>query len=188
MRPAFFVIITNGACGAPHSSGPAVPASDRTLALATALPPWLVGRNEPTREESPEESFCPTDHRLTPLGHPGGTGNRLREQGLGRLLTILPWYPLASNLACINEATPRGESPEATRPDSRGHTARSRRPHGREPEDTLAQDTLAQLSAPALEPRGPVPLPDRSPVVTRNYRWLNSASGPGRPPAPLTFT
>ena len=53
------------------ASGPSVPSSDRTLALATALPPWLVGRNEPTREESPEESFCPTDHRLTLLGHPG---------------------------------------------------------------------------------------------------------------------
>ena len=37
------------------ASGPLAPSSDRTLALATALPPWLVGRREPTREESPEE-------------------------------------------------------------------------------------------------------------------------------------
>ena len=42
-------------------------------------------------------------------------------QGLGRLLTILPWYPLAPNLACTNEAAPRGESPD-------GHTAEI--PHG----------------------------------------------------------
>ena len=122
MRPSTDVVISTKAPAA-HvlSSGPPAPASDRTLALATALPPWLVGRKEPTREESPEEVLCPTDHRLTPLGHPGGTGNRLREQGLGRLLTILPWYPLAPNLACTNEAAPRGESPD-------GHTAEI--PHG----------------------------------------------------------
>ena len=35
--------------------GPPAHSSDRTLALATALPPWLVGRRKPTREESPEE-------------------------------------------------------------------------------------------------------------------------------------
>ena len=100
------------------------------------MPPWLVGRRKPTREESPEEVLCPTGHRLTPLGHPGGTGNRLREQGLGRLLTILPWYPLASNLACINEATPRGESPEAIRPEPDGQTAET--PRTRSHTDMLA--------------------------------------------------
>ena len=50
-------------------------------------------------------------------------------QGLGRLKTILPWYPFAPNLACTNEAAPRGESPDghtAEIPD--GHTAES--PHG----------------------------------------------------------
>ena len=46
--------------------------------------------------------------------------------------------PLGHGLACTNEATPRGESPEAIRPEARGHTARTRRPHGRESEDTLA--------------------------------------------------
>ena len=77
----------------------------------------------------------------------GTTGGREQVWGqrLGRLLTILPWFPLTPNLACTNEETPRGESPEATRPDSRGHTARHRRPHGRE-----SEDTLAQLRAPAL--------------------------------------
>ena len=39
------------------------------------------------------------------------------------MLTILPWYPLTPNLACTNEATPRGESPEAIRPDPDGHPA-----------------------------------------------------------------
>ena len=149
MRPSTDVSLLLTARAALLSSGSPVPSSDRTLALATARPPWLVGRNEPTREESPEESFCPIDHRLTPLGHPGGTGNRLREQGLGRLLTILPWYPLASNLACINEATPRGESPEATRPDSRGHTART---PIRNLDDTLAHGHAR--ASQSARPRG----------------------------------
>ena len=35
------------------------------------------------------------------------------------------WYPRPQP-ACTNEATPYGESPEATRPDTGGHTARHR--------------------------------------------------------------
>ena len=55
----------------------------------------------------------------------GTTGGR--EQvwgpGLGSLLTMLPWFPRYPNLACTNEATPRGESPEAIRPEPDGHPA-----------------------------------------------------------------
>ena len=39
------------------------------------------------------------------------------------MLTMLPWFPRHPNLACTNEATPRGESPEAIRPDPDGHPA-----------------------------------------------------------------
>ena len=50
----------------------------------------------------------------------GTTGGR--EQvwgpGLGSLLTMLPWFPRYPNLACTNEETPYGESPEAARPDT----------------------------------------------------------------------
>ena len=56
----------------------------------------------------------------------------------GRLQTVLPWRLRSPNLACTNEETPRGESPEATRPDSRGHTARVRTPYGEIPSDTHA--------------------------------------------------
>ena len=99
----------------------------------------------------------------------GTTGGREQVWGqrLGRLLTILPWFPLTPNLACTNEETPRGESPEATRPDSRGHTARHRRPHGRESEDTLAQDTLAQswLSGVRAIARQPPPTELNTPAL-----------------------
>ena len=51
------------------------------------------------------------------------------------------------NLACTNEVTPYGESPEAIRPDTHGHTAESLEASRPESErDTLAhvEDTLAQ--------------------------------------------
>ena len=56
-------------------------------------------------------------------GTRGTTGDREQVwgRGPGRLQTILPWYPLAPNLACTNEAAPRGESRD-------GHTAEI--PHG----------------------------------------------------------
>ena len=85
----------------------------------------------------------------------GTTGGR--EQvwgpGLGSLLTMLPWFPRYPNLACTNEVTPRGESPEATRPDTKGHTARYRRPHGRESEDTFANRTEDTLTHPLADPQ-----------------------------------
>ena len=38
--------------------------------------------------------------------------------------TILPWYPFAPNLACTNEAAPRGESPDGHVAEIlHGHTA-----------------------------------------------------------------
>ena len=127
----------------------------------------------------------------------GTTGGReqVGGQGPGRLQTFLPWSSGAPDLACTNEATPRGESPEATRPDPKGHTARYRRPHGRDSEDTFAhraEDTLThRLADPqrSESDRRPaeartrqlcdhdalVPLPDRSIVLitlvsVRHYR------------------
>jgi len=137
----------------------------------------------PTREESPEESFCPTDHRLTPLGHPGGTGNRLREQGRGRLLTILPWYPLASNLACINEATPRGESPEAIRPDPDGHpaeipTATRPRLRGQARTRTCSRAGVAQRRHPHVAYAIPDWLGERNPGVLTPGLSRSAALGP----------
>ena len=55
------------------------------------------------------------------LGHIEGTGNRCGV-GTGHQDLVIPDL----NLGCTNEATPYGESPEATRPDTRGHTARLR--------------------------------------------------------------
>ena len=62
----------------------------------------------------------------------GTTGGReqVGGQGPGRLQTILPRSTGAPDLACTNEATPRGESPTAIRP-------RHRRPPGRDSADTL---------------------------------------------------
>ena len=111
---------------------------------------------EANQGREPRGGACPTDHRRTLLGHPGDTSNRLSRQGLGRLLTILPWYPLASNLACINEATPRGESPEATRPDT---------------SITVVTDTLAHGHARASQcdqPRGHIDKP-RSECEPRGF-------------------
>ena len=54
------------------------------------------------------------------LGHIEGTGNRCGV-GTGLHDLVIP----DPNLACTNEATPYGESPEAKRPDTvglRGHT------------------------------------------------------------------
>ena len=66
-------------------------------------------------------------------------------QGPGRLQTILPWLLRSPNLACTNEATPRGESPEAIRPDTEGEET----PRGESPEairpDT--EDTHAHARA-----------------------------------------
>ena len=49
--------------------------------------------------------------------------------------------PLGHGLACTNEATPRGESPEAIRPEPERHTARARERHARARRDTLAHLT-----------------------------------------------
>ena len=51
-------------------------------------------------------------------GTRGTTGDREQVWGqrLGRVLTTLPWFPLIPNLACTNEETPRGESPDGTTP------------------------------------------------------------------------
>ena len=65
-------------------------------------------------------------------GTRGTTGDREQVWGqrLGRVLTTLPWFPLIPNLACTNEETPRGESPDGTTP--RIHTAtRPRHPRYR---------------------------------------------------------
>ena len=118
---------------------------DRPAAVARSPTPPVEGAHHEARQKG----------ILNPGGGEGTWGTTGgREQvwgpGLGSLLTMLPWFPRYPNLACTNEETPRGESPEATRPDSRGHTARHRRPHGRESEDTLAhrtEDTLAHRLA-----------------------------------------
>ena len=128
--------IINGAFGDPRSCTGAWPGGEGGSAAAPPSHPSQAPRiqnrttlcdrpaavarrpEEANQGREPRGGACPTDHRRTPLGHPWGTGNRLRRQGLGRLLTILPWYPLAPNLACINEAAPYGENPEATRPDT----------------------------------------------------------------------
>ena len=39
---------------------------------------------------------------------------------MGSETGLLPWFPRYPNLACTNEATPYGESPEAKRPDTVG--------------------------------------------------------------------
>ena len=38
-----------------HPTQAELPESSAAHRYATALPPWLVGRRKPTREESPEE-------------------------------------------------------------------------------------------------------------------------------------
>ena len=82
----------------------------------------------------------------------GTTGGREQVwgQGLGRLQTILPWFPLTPNLACTNEETPRGESPEATRPDTRGHTARFQTPYGEIPRTRSRTEPRPRSRTPAL--------------------------------------
>ena len=55
------------------------------------------------------------------LGHIEGTENRYGV-GIGLHDLVIP----DPNLACRNDATPYGESPEATRPDTQRHTARLR--------------------------------------------------------------
>ena len=82
----------------------------------------------------------------------GTTGGReqVGGQGPGRLQTILPWSSGAPDLACTNEETPRGESPEATRPDTRGHTARARTPHGEIPRTRSCTETRPRSRTPAL--------------------------------------
>ena len=70
-------------------------------------------------------------------GTRGTTGDREQVWGqrLGRLLTILPWSPLTSNLVCTNEETPRGERPDghsAEIPNRFAHTrSRTSRTHSR---------------------------------------------------------
>ena len=60
-------------------------------------------------------------------------------QGPGRLQTILPWFPGAPDLACTNEATPRGESHTAIRP-------RYRRPSGRDTDGHPAETPTDKLA------------------------------------------
>ena len=102
-------ITLNGAFGDPRSGtgarsggdagSPSAPASHPSRApriqCRTSLcdrPAAMARRPEKANQgREPRGGACPTDHRRTPLGHPGGTGNRLRRQGLGRLLIILPW-------------------------------------------------------------------------------------------------
>ena len=141
-----------GSPSAPASHPSRVPRiHDTARRIRDRLPPRLIARCHQWKESTVKPAGKAIS---TPRGEGtrGTTGDREQVWGqrLGRVLITLPWFPLTPNLACTNEETPRGESPEATRPDSRGHTARHRRPHGRESEDTLAQDTLAQLNTPAL--------------------------------------
>ena len=58
-------------------------------------------------------------------------------QGLGRLKTILPLFPFAPDLACTNEAAPRGESPDGhTAEIPHGHAAEIRHGHAAETSET----------------------------------------------------
>ena len=64
-------------------------------------------------------------------GTRGTTGDREQVwgRGLGRLQTILPWFPATPNLACTNEAAPRGESPDG-HPAEIPHGQAAEIPHG----------------------------------------------------------
>ena len=90
---------------------------DRPAAVARSLTPAVEEAHHEARQKG----------NLNPGGGEGTWGTTGgREQvwgpGLGSLLTMLPWFPRYPNLACTNEVTPRGESPEATRPDTRRGT------------------------------------------------------------------
>ena len=138
MRPSTDVSLLLTTPAASPSSRPSRASSyrtalrDRTAAMARSRTPVT----ERARHEARQEG------NLNPRVGEGTWGTVMGPEqvwgpGLGSLLTMLPWFPRHPNLACTNEATPRGESPEATRPDTKGHTARHRRPHGRDSEDTL---------------------------------------------------
>ena len=110
--------------------------------MARSLTPPVEGAHHEARQKG----------NLNPGGGEGTWGTiGGREQvwgpGLGSLLTMLPWFPRYPNLACKHEATPCGESPEATRPDSRGHTARTLNL-----DDTLAHGHAR--ASPFVRPRG----------------------------------
>ena len=102
---------------------------DRPAAVARSPTPPVEGAHHEARQKG----------ILNPGGGEGTWGTTGgREQvwgpGLGSLLTMLPWFPRYPNLACTNEETPYGESPNAIRRESERH-ARARR------------DTLAHLTA-----------------------------------------
>ena len=92
-----------------------------TKAIDRRHSPLALSR-PPCRRGSSSETNPNVIHAVQlDLGHIEGTGNRYGV-GTGHHDLVIP----DPNLACTNEATPYGESPEATRPDTRGHTARLR--------------------------------------------------------------
>ena len=107
---------------ASSSSAPRGPSSDRTA--LRDRPAAMARSRTPVTERARHEAR--QEGNLNPGGGEGTWGTTGgREQvwgpGLGSLLTMLPWFPRHPNLACTNEAAPRGESPD-------GHTAEI--PHG----------------------------------------------------------
>ena len=134
-------------------------------ALGRETADWIRARRwgalrprAPSTQRSKRQS-----EQVTP-GHQWYTGRRL-----GSETGLMPWFPRHPNLACTNEVTPYGESPEATRPDTHGHTAEStagrhRRPHGQTPrrkqrEEQREEEQQQQAgryhrgSNPGVEPR-----------------------------------
>ena len=152
-RPSNDVSLLLTTPAASLASRPSRASSDRTSHLRR---PAAVARSPtPPVEETTMKPARKAISTLRGEGTWGTTGGREQVWGqrLGRLLTILPWFPLTPNLACTNEETPRGESPEATRPDSRGQTARVRTPHGETPRTRTRTRTRSRTEMPATRPR-----------------------------------
>ena len=151
MRPSTDVSLLLTTPAASPSSRPSRPSSDRTA--LRDRPAAMARSRTPVTERARHEAR--QEGNLNPGGGEGTWGTVMGPEqvwgpGLGSLLTMLPWFPRHPNLACTNEATPRGESPEATRPDSRGHTARFQTPYGEIPRTRSRIEPRTRSRTPAL--------------------------------------